>query len=272
MRRCQCLTLSVWFCILVALKCTNSEDNNKPEDERKRYYENIRNFHKEMDNDNDGEINVNESALYMKTQLKVEESRESSYFHNNDDHISVDDLWKRWLESPAYTWTVDDVIKWLDNTVRLPQYAHIFRKKLVDGKNMPQLAADKSKYLKDELKIDNVLDRKKITLHASSLILFGLEDKTAAVPNVQAEDPNYNAIKVLHVELDDDSDGEISSNESNDFVIADLKSEVKPQHAAMHSHDSSISLDEFWHQWEYSEVLLVHIALSVSFSLLFCTV
>merc|ERR1712080_223332 len=55
----------------------------------------------------------------------------------------------------------------------LPQYEDIFRKKNVDGKCIPRMATDKSSFLQKELGISNAINRKKIHLRASEIILFG---------------------------------------------------------------------------------------------------
>lgn len=62
----------------------------------------------------------------MTEDLKVAGSdrsrRERAFHHNNDDSITVDDLWESWFQSDERMWENEEVVEWLTNAVKLPQY------------------------------------------------------------------------------------------------------------------------------------------------------
>ncbi|VDK66864.1 unnamed protein product [Gongylonema pulchrum] len=65
--------------------------------------------------------------------------RERVFHHNNDELITVDDMWEAWFASEERSWTTADLVKWLENSVRLPQYASIFIGMEIDGRSLPRL-------------------------------------------------------------------------------------------------------------------------------------
>jgi len=239
----------IYFLLLMQTWIFTTTDENL-----NKSYNDIRSIHQHIDDDNDGEINLSESADYMATELQAPNEKRQSQFHNNDNNISVDDLWKKWMESPVYSWSVDDVVHWLKNTAKLPQYEATFRANKVTGKNMPRLATAKAKYVQQELKVASAIDRKKIYLTASALILFGDTDEKPHQKNEKPIDKNFLAIKAIHSHLDDNLDGEINVDESVDFVHGELKGKSTTRHTSFHSNDDLISVDDLWKSWEYSEV------------------
>lgn len=66
--------------------------------------------------------------------------RERAFHHNHDELITVDDLWEAWFASEERSWTTVDMVNWLENTVRLPQYATIFIEMEIDGRALPRSA------------------------------------------------------------------------------------------------------------------------------------
>lgn len=84
--------------------------------------------------------------------------RQQTFHHNNDESITIDDLWKRWVASEGKAllilyfliaentiiffiernWTVDDVADWLVKSVELPQYVDIFTRNGVNGSRLPR--------------------------------------------------------------------------------------------------------------------------------------
>jgi hypothetical protein len=68
-------------------------------------------------------------------------SREKAFHHNNDESITVDDLWESWFDSEERNWSVEQAVDWLVNGVMLPQYAENFHKNGVDGQTLPRSAS-----------------------------------------------------------------------------------------------------------------------------------
>lgn len=236
----------VVFLFVSTFSISTASDGPKNPD---KIFDAIREVHEQLDDDNDGEINESESADYMKNELKEPSEKRKQNFHNNDASISVDDLWKKWIDSEVHNWNVEDVVKWLKETVKLPKYEKTFRDHNVIGKNIPQLATSKAQYVHYELKIMNALDRSKIYLRASDLILFG-------AINVKEEsnegDKNFLAIKAIHSRLDDDLSGEIDKQESDEYMRDELNGSNTERHDSFHSNDELISVEDLWQNWQLS--------------------
>lgn len=66
--------------------------------------------------------------------------RERVFHHNHDELITVDDLWEAWFASEERSWTTADMVNWLENTVRLPQYSSVFTGMEIDGRALPRSA------------------------------------------------------------------------------------------------------------------------------------
>lgn len=68
-----------------------------------------------------------DALQFLKEDLKVAGKdrtlRENAFHHKTDESVTVDDLWESWFESPERDWETADMIAWLTNVVRLPQYA-----------------------------------------------------------------------------------------------------------------------------------------------------
>lgn len=60
--------------------------------------------------------------------------REKAFHHNKDELITVGDLWEAWFASSERSWTTTEVVSWLENTVRLPQYSTLFIGMEIDGR------------------------------------------------------------------------------------------------------------------------------------------
>lgn len=138
----------------------------------------IRQLHKQMDDDHSGNIDVNESSEFVREELHIKEkdrlNRRQKTFHLNDDNfISVDDLWIRWLRSSERNWTVEETLDWLREAVELPQYAPVFQANAVDGATLPRLAIQNAGFLANVLKISNPVHRQKLQLKAMDVVLFG---------------------------------------------------------------------------------------------------
>ncbi|VDN35666.1 unnamed protein product [Gongylonema pulchrum] len=107
--------------------------------------------------------------------------RERVFHHNNDELITVDDMWEAWFASEERSWTTADLVKWLENSVRLPQYASIFIGMEIDGRSLPRMAVANSTYLASDLGIKNPVHKQKLRLKALDVVLFGFTDIALSV-------------------------------------------------------------------------------------------
>ncbi|KAH1027850.1 hypothetical protein HUJ05_001281 [Dendroctonus ponderosae] len=132
-------------------------------------------LHKQLDDDEDGNIDYAESDDFLKEELKYHsgtEKRQKAFHQNNDMHISVKELWEAWLKSEVHNWTVEQTTDWLINNVHLPQYAPNFLLNKVKGANLPRLAVNNANYL-GILGIKDPIHKQKISLKAMDVVLFG---------------------------------------------------------------------------------------------------
>ncbi|KAJ8933378.1 hypothetical protein NQ318_018447, partial [Aromia moschata] len=125
----------------------------------------IKSLHRQLDDDQDGNIDLSESDDDMKKRQRN--------FHRNDDmHISVKELWEAWLKSEVHNWTVEQTTDWLKTCVELPQYIPNFLQYKVAGANLPRLAVNNANYLA-VLGIKDPIHKQKIALKAMDVVLFG---------------------------------------------------------------------------------------------------
>ncbi|XP_050296205.1 stromal interaction molecule homolog [Anthonomus grandis grandis] len=132
-------------------------------------------LHKQLDDDEDGNIDYAESDDFLKEELKYAsgaEKRQRAFHKNNDMHISVKELWEAWLKSEVHNWTVEQTTDWLVNNVHLPQYVPNFVQHKVKGANLPRLAVNSANYL-NFLGIKDPIHKHKISLKAMDVVLFG---------------------------------------------------------------------------------------------------
>jgi len=151
-------------------------DINLDKEIEERSFKSIKSIHKHLDDDQDGSVNLQESNEFMVDELKVDDKKRHSSFHNNDNLISVDDLWNTWQRSEVHNWTNDDVLRWLTDIVGLPQYRAAFFKCGIDGRMLPRFTNESSSLYVD-LGITNPKHRKKIYLLATDIVLFGLPNR-----------------------------------------------------------------------------------------------
>lgn len=136
----------------------------------------IRSLHRQLDDDDNGNIDLSESDDFLREELKYDSGYEKRHkaFHFNDDmHISVKELWEAWLRSEVHNWTVDQTTEWLAQSVQLPQYVHLFRQHKVTGKVLPRLAVNNMHYVSTVLGIKDPIHKQKIALKAMDAVLFG---------------------------------------------------------------------------------------------------
>ncbi|XP_071526231.1 uncharacterized protein Stim isoform X3 [Panulirus ornatus] len=155
-------------------------------------YEAIKSLHSQLDDDHSGGIDVAESVDFLKEELqyaKGYEKRQKVFHHNNDQYISVRELWHMWKKSEVHNWTVDQTVAWLAESVELQQYARNFYENAVNGSVLPstvlsvistsserrnsRLAANNEQFLTKVLGIKDPKHRSKITIKAMDVVLFG---------------------------------------------------------------------------------------------------
>ncbi|XP_062423507.1 stromal interaction molecule 1 isoform X7 [Rhea pennata] len=137
-------------------------------------FEAVRNIHKQMDDDANGNVDVEESDEFLREDLNYHDPTvKHSTFHGEDKLISVEDLWKAWKTSEVYNWTVDEVVQWLITYVELPQYEETFRKLQLSGHAMPRLAVNNVTMMGAVLKMTDRSHRQKLQLKALDTVLFG---------------------------------------------------------------------------------------------------
>ncbi|XP_074870189.1 stromal interaction molecule 1 isoform X4 [Carettochelys insculpta] len=157
----------------IAEFCRIDEPLCHDEDEQLSF-EAVCNIHKQMDDDANGNVDVEESDEFLREDLNYHDPTvKHSTFHGEDKLISVEDLWKSWKTSEVYNWTVDEVVQWLITYVELPQYEETFRKLQLSGHSMPRLAINNATMMGTVLKMTDRSHRQKLQLKALDTVLFG---------------------------------------------------------------------------------------------------
>ncbi|XP_072118544.1 stromal interaction molecule 1b isoform X2 [Mobula birostris] len=157
----------------VADLCRIDEASCHIEEEVLRF-EAIMSIHKQMDDDANGNVDVEESDEFLREDLNYQDAAaKHSTFHGGDKLISVEDLWKSWKSSEVFNWTGEEVIEWLINYVELPQYEEHFRKLRINGHDMPRLAVNNLTLACSLLKVNDRSHRQKLQLKALDTVLFG---------------------------------------------------------------------------------------------------
>ncbi|XP_065816129.1 stromal interaction molecule 1a isoform X1 [Labrus bergylta] len=137
-------------------------------------FEAIRNIHKQMDDDANGNVDVSETDGFLREDLNYHDPKaKHNSFHGDDQFISVEDLWNAWKGSEVYNWTVDEVVEWLITYVELPQYVEAFRKMNFNGSAMSRLAIKNATLTLSILKILDRSHVQKLQLKALDTVLFG---------------------------------------------------------------------------------------------------
>uniref|UniRef100_A0A8D0GF36 Stromal interaction molecule 2 n=1 Tax=Sphenodon punctatus TaxID=8508 RepID=A0A8D0GF36_SPHPU len=134
----------------------------------------LRMIHKQMDDDKDGGIEVDESDDFIREDMKYKDaSNKHNHLHREDKHITVEDLWKRWKTSEVHNWTQEETLQWLIEFVELPQYVKNFRDSNVKGTTLPRIAVNEPAFMISHLKIIDRSHRQKLQLKALDVVLFG---------------------------------------------------------------------------------------------------
>jgi len=150
--------------------CSNLDENKRLE------LDAIRCLHRQLDDDQDGNINLVESDEFLREELKYEkdyERRQKAFHLNNDNQVTVRELWETWVKSEVHNWTVEQTAEWLSVFVGLPQYQQIFTQLSINGTYLPRLAVNHQQYLSTAIGIKDMIHRQKISLKAQDVVLFG---------------------------------------------------------------------------------------------------
>uniref|UniRef100_A0A3Q4G047 Stromal interaction molecule 2b n=1 Tax=Neolamprologus brichardi TaxID=32507 RepID=A0A3Q4G047_NEOBR len=131
----------------------------------------LRHIHKQLDDDNDGGIEVNESVEFIIEDMKQQQTNKHSNLHREDQHITVEELWRGWKTS-EHNWTTEDTVWWLKESVELPQYEKNFRDFRITGNTLP-IAANEPSFMSMQLKILDQRHKQKLNLKALDAVLFG---------------------------------------------------------------------------------------------------
>uniref|UniRef100_A0A9J7XN71 Stromal interaction molecule 2 n=1 Tax=Cyprinus carpio carpio TaxID=630221 RepID=A0A9J7XN71_CYPCA len=152
-------------CLTIIPPCMNEADRFS--------LEALRHIHKQLDDDNDGGIEVNESVEFIIEDMKQHQTNKHSNLHREDQHITVEELWRGWKISEVHNWTLEDAVQWLKESVELPQYEKNFRDFQVDGNTLPRIAANEPSFMSMQLKILDQRHKQKLNLKALDAVLFG---------------------------------------------------------------------------------------------------
>ncbi|XP_050416688.1 stromal interaction molecule 1 isoform X1 [Patella vulgata] len=161
----------------IVYDCEEHDDQFDQCQKDKVGYEAIVALHTLIDDDKNGNVDLQESDEFLRDELQMTDGHEKQQkFHGNDKLVTVDDLWRIWRGSEVYNWTVDDVLVWLDEHVDLPEYSEKFRANNIDGQALPRLACNKSPFM-SVIGINNIVHKQKLFLKAMDLVLFGTPKK-----------------------------------------------------------------------------------------------
>lgn len=133
----------------------------------------LRNIHQMMDDDQDGGIEVEESVEFIIEDMKQQQTNKHSNLHREDQHITVEELWRGWKSSQVHNWTQEEVLRWLKDFVELPQYEKNFKEFKVTGNTLPRIAANEPSFLSGHLKVQDQRDKQKLNIKALDVVLFG---------------------------------------------------------------------------------------------------
>ncbi|KAL7841092.1 hypothetical protein SRHO_G00247830 [Serrasalmus rhombeus] len=131
-------------------------------------------IHREMDDDQDGGIEVEESVEFIIEDMQQQQqTNKHSKLHQEDQHITVEELWRGWKSSEVHNWTQEDVLCWLREFVELPQYEKSFKELHVNGNTLPRIASNEPSFMSTYLKIQDQQHKHKLKLKALDVVLFG---------------------------------------------------------------------------------------------------
>uniref|UniRef100_UPI0037E831A4 stromal interaction molecule 2-like isoform X2 n=2 Tax=Semicossyphus pulcher TaxID=241346 RepID=UPI0037E831A4 len=152
-------------CMVVAPPCMSEADRFS--------LDALQSIHQKIDDDQDGGIEVEESVEFIIEDMKQQQTNKHSHLHREDQHITIEELWRGWKSSEVHNWTQDDVIRWLKEFVELPQYERNFKDFKVNGNTLPRIAANEPSFLSGQLRVQDQRDKQKLNIKALDVVLFG---------------------------------------------------------------------------------------------------
>uniref|UniRef100_A0A9J8DEA1 Tromal interaction molecule 2a n=2 Tax=Cyprinus carpio TaxID=7962 RepID=A0A9J8DEA1_CYPCA len=156
----------VYPCLRVSPPCMTEADRFS--------LEALQHIHREMDDDQDGGIEVEESVEFIIEDMQQQQqANKHSKLHHEDQHITLEELWKGWKSSEVHNWTQEDVLRWLREFVELPQYEKGFKELRVNGNTLPRIASNEPSFMSTYLKIQDQQHKQKLKLKALDVVLFG---------------------------------------------------------------------------------------------------
>lgn len=135
----------------------------------------IQELHKQLDDDENGNVDWEESDEFLREELSYTEDyhkRHENFHKNNDDQVTEDELWIKWVNSPVRHWTIEETASWIGDTVQLPQYQNLFKRRRINGSYLARLAVNHGNIL-SHLGIKGSIDRQMIKTKAQDAVLFG---------------------------------------------------------------------------------------------------
>ncbi|KAE8300098.1 Stromal interaction molecule 2 Precursor [Larimichthys crocea] len=139
-------------CMVVSPPCMSEADRFS--------LEALRSIHQMMDDDQDGGIEVEESVEFIIEDMKQQQTNKHSNLHREDQHITVEELWRGWKSSEG-------------DFVELPQYERNFKEFKVNGNTLPRIAANEPSFLSGHLRVQDQRDKQKLNIKALDVVLFG---------------------------------------------------------------------------------------------------
>lgn len=187
------LSVFIFFsCVIPAVKADQRRTRSveiTAEEEKLRDPEGylaIKSIHAILDEDQSGSIDRFESHEFLSEDLKYgdsESERRENVFHGSDESITVEDLWQTWFQSEERGWDQKQVVDWLINSVKLPQYSNNFLNGRIIGMHLPRMAVQNSTFL-ITLGVKSYVHRQKLQLKALDLVLFGFQDFTSPLKDI----------------------------------------------------------------------------------------
>ncbi|CAG7836332.1 unnamed protein product [Allacma fusca] len=136
----------------------------------------IRYLHRQLDDDNNGSIDLKESNGYLREELNYDkgyEKRHKNFHRNNDNQISVKNLWELWISSDVHNWTAEQTADWVATFVGLPEYEAKIVEKNINGTYLPRMAANLNHFLSQGMGVRDSRHKQKLALKATDVVLFG---------------------------------------------------------------------------------------------------
>lgn len=161
-------------------ECTGAFGVCTPNDKLRLGRAAVARLHEKMDEDKDGTVEVQETNDFIEEDLDIKNGvREERHkkFHGTDSSITIEEMWKSWQYSAAYNWTTEEVVTWVTEQCKLPQYADNLRRNFIDGQFLPRLLLNEKHYLSSVMQISEPRHKRMVILKATDVVLFGVQQR-----------------------------------------------------------------------------------------------